>query len=675
MRKDKLEFAPHVIRLCTEADWSDVVDLGDLHKRHLGLYPAQAIYDAIRDSRIIGAFQGEFLIGYALFDLPYSDVRLVHLCVRQEYQGQGIARELVDEIQNRHADRQGVRAKCRRDYAAHNIWPKLGFQAQSMPTGRGRDKAEMTAWWRGFGHADLFSSAREGDVRIQAVLDTNVILDIALERKPLTAEYFNAPSLAEEVVYCVTRSVKNELAQIPDAAARRKAMAGLGKYESLEGDLALCDTMVKELLGLVEQSEIARDLSLADDARVLAETIVAGASVMITNDDNAARILRPHAERHGVDILHPSQLVAKVEELKGVRRGAPDRIQNTSMTIAPALAGADRELHHLISTRHGETRSNFLKLIRASASSNIRTVHAADSSFADALVATRQKDTVLEIPILRVRRAPLGPTLMKQLLFQLRHEALSSGSARIAITDPAPGGGEAAESILLEEGFRHISRSWSVEIVDVQLRWQDLCTSTSSHWNLRPWVTQDAKTQEDYARLEHELWPLKILDAPLPSYVVPIRQRYASELLGYDAPLLARSDSLGISRRHVYYKSPNLVPPAPGRILWYVSGRTGGVLVAASQLISTHKGTARSLHSRFQRYGVWSYSDIEERARRTGAAVALRFGDTEIFRRDVPLAAASSMVERYGQKLGTVPTMRRIDARAFHDIYAMGMNR
>lgn len=670
------EAAPTLtIRQCVEADWHDVVELGDKFKKYLGLYPAHAMLEAICNARVIGAFIGDHLAGYVLFDLPYSDVRLVHLCVRQDLQGYGTARKLIDEIQIRHGDRQGIRLKCRRDYTAHQIWPKLGFQAESLPTGRGRDKAEMTAWWRGFGHADLFSAAREDDIRVQAVLDTNVILDIALGREPLTKQYFDAPSLSEEVIYCITRSVKNELSETRDPVERRTVMAGLAKYESLTGDLAIGDELVKELLGGIDPAEIRKDPSLPSDARVLAETIVAGASVMITNDDNAGRILRPQAERHGVDILHPSQLVVKVEELKGIRRDAPDRIQNTSITIARALAGADRELDHLITSHRGESRPAFAKLIRSKANTNVRTVHAADSRLADGLVATTVSGDTLEIPILRVRRSPLGPTLLKQILFQLRQEALQSGALRAVITDPAPGGGEIAESILSEEGFRLLNQHWSVEIVDAQLRRDDIWAENYAPWDLRPWMEPGEVSAKDLARLEHELWPLKIIDAPLPCYVVPIKQRYASELLGYDTPLLARSDGLGISRRHVYYKSANLFPAAPGRILWYVSGKAGGVIVAASQLVSTHRGSARSLHARFRKYGVWSYADVEERARKTGSAVALRFGDTEVFRRDVKLSDASRIVEHYGRMLGTVPTVRRIDGEAFQKIYAMGMNR
>lgn len=54
--------------------------------------------------------------------------------------------------------------------------------------------------------------------------------------------------------------------------------------------------------------------------------------------------------------------------------------------------------------------------------------------------------------------------------------------------------------------------------------------------------------------------------------------------------------------------------------------------------------------------------------------MALRFGDTEIFRSEVSLAWADRVVKEYGNTLGTVPTARLITDAAFQVIYDKGMN-
>ncbi|ERI36617.2 hypothetical protein M707_16165 [Arthrobacter sp. AK-YN10] len=650
------------------------MELGNRFKRSLGLYPAGAIREAIVEKRVFGAFQSGTLVGYVLFDLPRSDIRLVHLCVARGYRKSGIARQLVDEIQIKYPDRDGIRLKCRRDYEAHSVWKRLGFEAQSLAEGRGRDRAEMVVWWRGFGQTDLFASALEDDDRVQAVLDTNVVMDVVLGRNPLTRDFLDAPGLDGEVVFCVTRSVKNELSETKDGAERRRLMESLAQFQTLKGDIGVCDDLTEELSSEVGPSKLEQDPSLLSDTRILAESIVAGASVMMTNDEKAAVVLRRIGQRHGVDVLHPSQLIVKIDELRGVREDAPDRIQNTSVLLARGTAGMDRELDHLISTHRGETKASFRRLLRGGGASDVRTVHTAESNLADGLIVMRVVDDSLLVEVLRVRRSPLAATLFKQLMFQLRHQALVVGTPRIVITDPHPGGGISVEKDLFDDGARIVTGNWNYEVVDAQLDLDELRRGSVGAWNWEPWITTLTSTAEGFAKLERDLWPLKIRDAPLRSYVIPIRHVYASELLGHDAPLLNRSDSLGISRRHVYYKSPRFRPMSPGRILWYVSGRHGGSIVAASQLLSVHLASPKTLHSRFQKYGVWNLSDVEGAAR-DGRAVALQFGETEVFHHPVKLSEADAIVNSYGNKLGTVPTVRAVADEAFHEIYGRGMTR
>ena len=663
-----------MIRVCREGDLDAVVSLGNTFKRYLGLYPKGAILEAIAEGRVIGAFQGESLAGYVLFGLPRSDVRLVHLCVSPGSRRTGIARRLVDEIQHLHPDRDGIRLKCRRDYEANKVWPELGFEARSHLQGRGKDRADMVAWWRGFGQADLFSSALEDDERVQAVLDTNVVLDIVLGRNPLTLEFLETPGLTGEVILCVTRSVRNELSETADPIERGRVMRSLAQFQTIHTELGVSDALTAELVSAVGYGPLGKDPSLSSDTRVLAETIVAGASVLITNDDNAASVLRPFGLSHGVDVLHPSQLIVKIDQLRSVHRDSPDRLQNTSVVVRQGSPGIDREVDHLISTHSGEPKSDFRALIRAKAASELVTVHADASGLVDGLVVTERGRGCLNLEIFRVRQSPLASTLVRQLIFQIRHQALRAGLHRLVVQDPHPGGGVKIGAELAAEGARLIDGRWTFEVVDAQLTLGTIMNGNGEDWDLRPWLPLEPAEPHEFARLERELWPLKILDAPVNSYVIPIRPYYASELLGYDTPLLSRSDSLGISRRHVYYKSPGIRPRSPGRILWYVSGKRGGLIVAASQLVSTHQASSATLHSRFQKYGVWNLDDIQARAGR-GNPIAVRFGDTEIFSRNVKLSEAEEIVAKYGNQLAGVPTVRAIASDAFHEIYARGMNR
>ena len=69
------------------------------------------------------------LIGYLLYDVCKHHIRITHLCVAEEFGKQGIARQLVDKLkQTAHSKKiKIIRLSCRRDFPAHNMWPKLGF--------------------------------------------------------------------------------------------------------------------------------------------------------------------------------------------------------------------------------------------------------------------------------------------------------------------------------------------------------------------------------------------------------------------------------------------------------------------------------------------------------------------------------------------------------------------
>lgn len=64
-------------------------------------------------------------------------VSLAHWCVAPDARGTGVARALVDAISEKHAQRLGIRAKCRDDYELADTWTSLGYSVASLRA-RGR---------------------------------------------------------------------------------------------------------------------------------------------------------------------------------------------------------------------------------------------------------------------------------------------------------------------------------------------------------------------------------------------------------------------------------------------------------------------------------------------------------------------------------------------------------
>lgn len=121
----------------------DVIALGDANKITLGLFPKDAYEESASKKQIIIAVDSTpgRLIGYLLFNLSRRKmlVSIVHLCVASEWRGKGIPQQLFDELKR--ITQHGylsVRVRCRVDYPANRLWPKLGFVAMGEMKGRGK---------------------------------------------------------------------------------------------------------------------------------------------------------------------------------------------------------------------------------------------------------------------------------------------------------------------------------------------------------------------------------------------------------------------------------------------------------------------------------------------------------------------------------------------------------
>jgi hypothetical protein len=149
-------------------------------------------------------------------------------------------------------------------------------------------------------------------------------------------------------------------------------------------------------------------------------------------------------------------------------------------------------------------------------------------------------------------------------------------------------------------------------------------------------LPQGTLSRTEAAEFERVWWPAKILDADLATFIVPIRGVFADDLLGHVPTLVARPADLGLSREHVYYRSGQSRPNGPGRILWYSSARDKEI-VACSLLVESVTGTPEVLHRAFANLGVWNLHQVRAAMDKRGRVNALRFADTEIFTRPVPL--------------------------------------
>ena len=202
-----------------------VIKLGAKARRTVGFLPDSAFTERAEQGTLLVALDGDTVAGYALFDLPRDEIRLVQLVVAEARQGQGIARALLDMIARDHNERRGILLSCRNDFPAHRLWDRLDFLALSERPGNSFDRKPLTRWFRPFGRPDLFTYLQETDSRPLATMDACVFFDLVAPNPKPVAQQLRADWLDEHVHFGVTDHLFAEIAKGKDPDERRRQRA------------------------------------------------------------------------------------------------------------------------------------------------------------------------------------------------------------------------------------------------------------------------------------------------------------------------------------------------------------------------------------------------------------------------------------------------------------------
>ncbi|KQT89321.1 hypothetical protein ASG49_16195 [Marmoricola sp. Leaf446] len=648
-------------------------DLAERHKRWFGMLPLPAYSDYAARRLILVAVQGEDLLGYAIFRLPGTRVTLAQLCVEPAHRRGGIAQLLVDELSRLHADREGIALRCRRDWPATKAWPRLGFEVRSNAPGRSKKGHLLTAWWRDHGHDDLFSSLAAESARMPVAIDTNVFRDLHEDGRGVRAEQSQALTadwLADDIELVLTPGNLLEFNAIDDVALRQRLLGTAQASYQIVGrppadgpDPAV--KLTAQVIGAVPPDDLTRDPSLLRDAQLLAQAAAGGAEAFVTRDENAVGILSAAAAPFtNIWISTPADLLVHLDEIRDAASYSPVRLRDTGFTVAEGDARVDEELRPLLNHGANERRTQFKATLRSAAqkagqSGSRRVVRGPDDSIAAALFFAAAGDE-LAVSFFRVISSPLARTLANQLIHLLRREAVLAGVERFVIRDQFMS--PAVLNVLPECGFHRDGDDWAAAVITGVLPWGDV----AARLGMAPAGDRSLPACRVLAGLERSHWPLKVRDAGLKCFLVPIRPAPADALLGRGGGLWDSDPVLGLSRQHVYYRAPSpSVLEAPGRILWYVSGEAR--VVASSRLDQVVVADPATLHGRFRHLGVLGVDQIQKRANR-GNAMAVRFADTEFFTRPVSLRRLRAMTSQ----LEPLPSPRQIDEKDFFRVYEEG---
>ncbi|MER7235356.1 GNAT family N-acetyltransferase [Streptomyces olivaceus] len=665
------------------------IALGDRYTKTLGLLTPPAYEKAAEDGGLLVAVEAGEVIGYALFGLPKRSarIRLAHLCVAEEERGRGIAGRLVEGIKERYPQRLGIKAKCRRDYDLSGMWRSLGFVPDGEVRGRGRDGEILDGWWLDLGHPDLFTEM-ESDALLVVTVDHGVFADLrgltdttgAEESRALEAGW-----MADLVEFAYTPQLVHQIRDLTDTAERQHQQAALTGLHKLSPGSAAVEERTRELVQAATQAVpgLAADPALLRGMRYVAETSCAGLQVLATRDPLLSRLTDVAWEVARVRVVSPSTVTLHVDELRQAQVYRPADLMGTEFRSAEVAPGAEDELVAFFEQSGADDGSAFSERLRSLNEGGIawrRELLRDGQGRPVALYAWSLDGRTLVVPVLRTAGHPLEETLARQLLFLLKRLGRDCGAEIVRISDPHPS--EAARSAAGDDGFFEHNGQLVALLVNVcgtAVEVEVVAGGLARELAVDATVLDVGMPAEVTAVLERAWWPAKVIDSELPSFMVPIKPRWSTELFNVPAMLIARSDALGISREHVYYRSSQRRGESvPARLLWYVSDDNstgeGQMVVGSSRLDEVLIDTPDVLFSKFEHLGVYGRAEVERAADASGHAMALRFSDTEIFPKPVTLRRLTSLARGRGLTWspGSLISLSKISSELFQAVYQEG---
>jgi hypothetical protein len=482
------------------------------------------------------------------------------------------------------------------------------------------------------GHPDLFSEVRPAQEL--AVLDHTIVVDrvqrFAGEGKH-SRPLFEDAWIAELIELAITDEAFVEVNRQDDSTVREATRA---EVQSLR-HIRLARAAWVPLLDVVRQ---AIPKAGESDHKHVAQAAAAGAPYFVTRDDGILRGANEVWRAFQLQVLRPEALIKQLDRRRFSDRYEPRAIEATQVTSCDASEiSEDRLVRAFLHNGRGERKAAFLETLRtlqSDPSQHEASVLVDEDGNLLGMFGRHVEGERLEVPLLRAARAGrLEDALARQLAYLQRQAAADRGISEVFVGDRY-----ATPSITLAlsvEGFRPTKGGLICRVR----------RGMSAPHEVKGLGAQDSALASKAAAFEHEQWPGKIVGAGIPTYLVPIKIGWAERLFDTglaEQTLLPRSSSLGLSREHVYYRSPrnhrNL--GAGARILWYVSGagpaQREAHLRALSHVVEVVIDRPRTLHRRFERLGVYNKVDVEQAASPAGEVMAIRFADTELL--DSPMS-------------------------------------
>jgi len=589
---------------------------------------------------------------------------------------------------------RGIKLNCRSDYqSAERFWNRYGFQPKGQQPSRGNDpNVHLVTWWYSFGTVDLFSTNITED-KIKAVLDFNILAkmmdckddDEAREQiLELSADWMVA-----EIEYSCTSETTNELFRDRDKGRQLKTKQFLKNFPELNIDKSQLKAIESEL-EIIYKGKSVNDLS---DRRQLAETILSGIPYFVTLDAGILKNSSQVFDTFNLKIIEPYKLRLEIDYSINASDYYPNKLSANNFYVGKVKPEEISSLDTLfLRNSSGEKKQEFNKNINfiVSKASRGQVQIVKEGREIVALVSHYDEGNCLIVSAIRTKQYPLAQTIFMQNITDLLRAALSNEKSFLIVSDQHLTLAE--KQVLQKYNFNEIDNQWVRGIKQGIVSLKDLRKELVAFERRVPEVMallQEIENSKDFKfylnilSLEKVLWPLKILEAEIPCFIIPIKPNYARELFDTKA---AKSELFGVepkliwNKDNVYYRAiaPN-VEKYPARILWYSSedkySPRSKALVCSSYLNEVIIGPATEIFKKHERFGVYSWQkDILPLAKGNAhnPIKLLMFSDSEPFEYTISLKRIKDVLAKNNERDNNFQSPLRIKSTTFMELYALG---
>ena len=673
-----------------------VIALGDANKKTLGFFTEGAFRESARDRVILIALNPQKnCIGYLL----YRPVRrsniivMVHLCVDPAYRGRGVTKQLVNSLSQKTQNFYGIQLKCRRDYGIDRMWETLGFIPLNDLPGRSKEGKLLTVWWLEHNHPTIFSYAanQKLESKLCAVIDTSVFLELHgnEELKTTESDSLLADWLQDDLELCITDEIFNSINKIDDAKLRNSKRLLANKFTHLLYEKQQIENILDSITQLLVEQCITFDRAIINQLTI---TIASDSQVFVTRNTDILNLADELYRKFTLEVISPTNLILKFNDIRRNIEYQPVRLAGSFLKkkIIKRFEQS-RLLDIFCASEKGESDyQQRMRHIIANPDKFECCIFLENENIPLALIVfDRQQNYELKVTIMRVRPGAIAATLARYLVFYSISLSADEKRQFTRIIDPYLE--ETVLQAIQEDAFVRVNNGYikanlAVAQISTELskylaelgnmgQEYNFCIKLAETLNISE-STQDIKT---ISEIERHLWPAKVINADLPTFIIPIQPRWAKDLFDKDLAreyILRPKTDLALRRELVYYKRNNgsLKPGVIGRILWYVSSDRAFTwtqeIKACSRLDEVIIDKPEKLYRQFRHLGVYELKHLIDLAKDKPDEdiMAIRFSYTEIFTKPLTL-------ERLREILGnqtTVQSLFKISKEQFAIIYNEG---